>query len=88
MKMKYLCWVGIVVLALIVCWILSGCTQTIAYKIETPEWVVTYYKGNALCNFQQYTNLVYDVNSLRLGRYKGEPQKIRALTPYGTISTE
>jgi len=89
MILKFLCILGIIILALIVIYIFCGCTQTIAYNIK-PDGSFAYYKGNAFCNYQQFTDLAaYDSNSgIWLGRYEGNPQEIKAVMPYGIIETE
>jgi len=81
--------IGIIILALIVIYIFCSCTQTEAWQLK-PDGSFTYYKGNAFCNYQQFTDLAaYDSNSgIWLGRYEGKPQEIRIITPSGAVGTK
>ena len=83
--MRTSCIIGLIVLAFVVWTILSGCTQTEAWKVGIDGEVV-YFKSNSFCNYQQFTELEY--GELSLGRYEGKPQEIRIITPSGAVGTK
>ena len=83
--MRTSCIIGLIFIAAYVCWVMSGCTQTEAWKVD-PNGEVVYFKSNSFCNYQQFTELSY--GDLSLGRYEGKPQEVRAVTPYGIIETK